>query len=208
MGSVFVIQADIVEADGRHILGANKPLYWKIDGPGKLVGPEEYISERENHEALFGTMYIDVPVSNVVRSTGHPGQIVVTVESPGIKHSSVSITVVDVPAIPNAGIVERPLNVHGRNTVQKDPKYKNELRNVIPLFKPIDHDLLLKGEDAAWRLSEILQELNPGIDPRGAAFGKLLSSLLQILENNKGQLVADDFNFVVDQLNNQKTEFE
>jgi beta-galactosidase len=110
LGSIFVITADIIDKNGIHVFGANNPLSWKVEGPAKLVGPEKYLSERDKHEEMFGTMYIDVPVSNVIRSTGDEGLIKVTVMSPGIIKNSITIKAKKKNGLTDVGFVQQPIN--------------------------------------------------------------------------------------------------
>ncbi len=67
--SVVIITADIVDKNGWHVFGANNPLKWSIKGPATFVAPDTYTTDINKHEEMDGTMYIDVPVSNVIRST-------------------------------------------------------------------------------------------------------------------------------------------
>ena len=90
---VAILTADILDVKGHHVLGANNTLRWKIEGPATLVGPSEYVSDTDKHEQMEGVMYIDAPVSNVIRCTGKPGKIIVTIESSGLASAKVEIDV-------------------------------------------------------------------------------------------------------------------
>ncbi|MBR5924461.1 MAG: DUF4982 domain-containing protein [Bacteroidales bacterium] len=90
-GSVFIVTADILDKAGVSVLGANNTLRWSVSGPATLVGAAEYVSQRDDHEVLRGTLYIDTPVSNVIRSTGTPGIIKVKVEADGLKGAEIEI---------------------------------------------------------------------------------------------------------------------
>jgi hypothetical protein len=90
-GSLAIITADIVDASRNHIYGARPALRWEISGPATLVGPDIYTSDFDKKEELEGTLYIDAPVSNVIRSTGEPDDITVTVSSDGLKSDKIII---------------------------------------------------------------------------------------------------------------------
>ena len=96
LNAVAIVTADIVDAKKNHIYGARNTLKWEVKGPAKLVGPGIYESDFSKSESLAGTLYIDVPVSNVIRSTGEPGDIVVMVSADGIKKAEVVIKAVTV----------------------------------------------------------------------------------------------------------------
>jgi len=90
--SVAIITADITDAKGNHIYGAKNTLKWQVEGPATLVGPAEYVSDFKQKEQLTGTLYIDTPVSNVIRSKGETGIIKVKVSAEGLKSGELSIT--------------------------------------------------------------------------------------------------------------------
>lgn len=90
---VAILTADIVDDKGHPIFGASNTIVWKVEGPATLVGPSEYVSDTDKHEQMDGVMYIDTPVSNVIRSTGKPGKITVTIESNGLVSGKVEINV-------------------------------------------------------------------------------------------------------------------
>lgn len=79
---IAVLSADIVDANGVHVYGASPDLTWSVGGPAKLVGPDTYTTDTAKNNATDGTMYIDAPVANVLRSTATPGAIRVRVSAP------------------------------------------------------------------------------------------------------------------------------
>lgn len=103
---ISILTADVVDARGVHVYGADPPLTWSVSGPGKLVGPAVYESDRDKHEAMAGEMYIDAPVKNLVRSTAQSGEIVVRISSPGLAAAEVRIRSVPRREVPEAGIRE------------------------------------------------------------------------------------------------------
>jgi beta-galactosidase len=83
-GGVFIVTADITDKAGNHIYGARNTVRWEVEGPATLVGPAEYVSQFGDEAARTGSLYIDMPVSNVVRPTGEPGEIRVRVSADGL----------------------------------------------------------------------------------------------------------------------------
>ena len=91
LGSVAIVTADILDKDRNHIYGARNTLRWSVSGPATLVGAAEYVSQFDDLSAKTGTLYIDAPVSNVIRSTGEPGVITVTVGADGLPDATIQI---------------------------------------------------------------------------------------------------------------------
>ena len=66
----MVIKADITDSKGNHVYGARNPVKWVVTGPATFVGPTVFESEISKHHELDGIWYMDMPVSNIIRSTG------------------------------------------------------------------------------------------------------------------------------------------
>ena len=81
---VFIVTADVTDRAGNHVYGARNTVRWEVEGPATLVGPDEYVSQFDDEAARTGTLYIDMPVSNVVRPTGEPGEIRIRVSADGL----------------------------------------------------------------------------------------------------------------------------
>ncbi|HPT32793.1 MAG TPA: glycoside hydrolase family 2 TIM barrel-domain containing protein, partial [Prolixibacteraceae bacterium] len=120
------LNIDIVDKNGIHVTGASNTLKFKVEGPATLVGPEVYVSDRDKKEAWEGTMYIDAPVTNLIRATGKTGKVRFTASSPGLLPASCEIEVVPwVDPCPVNGITEPPLNPEGRLPVRVNPGMAN-----------------------------------------------------------------------------------
>ena len=59
-------------------------LKWTLSGPATLVGPSVYESDINKGQEMEGVWYMDMPVSNVIRSTGKPGKIHISVSASGL----------------------------------------------------------------------------------------------------------------------------
>jgi len=155
-------------------------------------------------------MYIDAPVTNLIRGVGKAGKVKIKVSSAGLKSASTEIEVLPMPS-PNTipGISEPILKTDGRTPVNVNLKkanfikapsemkeYAGELR--FPVSKKAEYRQLLK---------EFILKENPSIDPLIPEFSYTISALESILNstsnytNSYGYIVADDYNFVVSQFN-------
>lgn len=116
--TVVVVKADIVDEAGHRIYGATESVHWSVTGPATLVGPSRYTSDIHQNMALDGTMYIDMPVSNLVRATGTAGRVTVRAQCAGLADGLVSFDLVP-RAVPRAGPVGQPrLTEAGRGRVR------------------------------------------------------------------------------------------
>ena len=203
---IATVSATIVDENGVQVIGANPPLTWKVEGEGKLVGPALYQTDTRKNGSYEGEMYIDTPISNVVRSGAMPGVITVTVSSPGLAPGRVGITTIAPPGEPIPGITEPPLEDAGRGLVTRD-------RSVKPVvfaarqrkLAEITQDYDLSGKDYAAAVRSFIEQRNAGVDlSNGAEFRAMVAQLAAILEKTHGHLVADDYNFLVRQFNDAR----
>ena len=202
--SVIIITADIVDKLGSHVFGATHPLKWSIKGPATFVGPDTYTSDIDKHEEMDGTMYIDVPVSNVIRSTGEAGDIVVTVQSPNLVSATVTIK-----ATPDnyeiAEIREPKLSDAGRGRVVQNPEFATAPNNkVVQVIKETVDEFNMPGkkqEDYAAFITKYMLDNNKNVDAASIEFKALVNLFSSHMANNVGRLVADDYNFNIEHFN-------
>jgi hypothetical protein len=207
--NVVEFTVSIVDRDGVHVYGANPPLRFQVDGPAKLIGPDMYISDREKNGAYEGTMYIDVPVSNLIRGIGKPGRVTITVTAPGLESASTTIDVLPwTDPAPVGGIAEPSLNTEGREPVKVN-------LSRVTLAAPEEMKFFSaeitfpKSQQAQYRelTKNELIRLNPGIDPSSVDFEHVLDAFMDILASTtnftgtRGYVVADDSNFIGGQYN-------
>ena len=205
---IATLSANIVDAKGVHVIGVSPDLHWKIEGPGTLAGPAVYTSDAMKNGSYEGDWYIDTPVGNVVRSGAAAGTITVTVEAHGLAAGRVTVQSVapvkdDVP-----GITEPLVRDDGRVHVTRDRSVKSvifaakahKLNEITQ-----DYDLPVQAAtDYATAVAAFIQQRNIDLDPAGKDFHMLVEKLTPILEKTHGHLVADDYNFLVRQLNDAK----
>jgi len=202
---IATVSANIVDANGVHVMGANPDLHWKIAGPGTLAGPATYKSDTLKNGSYEGTWYIDTPVGNVVRSGATAGTIRVTVEAEGLVSGSVTLQSVTPAKDDVPGIVEPALTSDGRVPVTRDRSVKpvvfsakaHKLNEITQ-----DYDLPADAaKDYGAAVRAFIQQRNIGIDTESPEIRRMAAQLAAILEKTHGHLVADDYNFLARQLN-------
>jgi dienelactone hydrolase len=121
---IAVLSVDIVDSAGVHVFGANPPLTWSVSGPATLAGPATFQSDTAKNGAAEGTLYIDAPVANVLRSTATSGSIKVRVTAPGLEPAEVTLESLPPAADRVEGILEPPVQDAGRIHVSRDARFK------------------------------------------------------------------------------------
>ncbi|MBV9082224.1 MAG: hypothetical protein JOZ62_06095 [Acidobacteriaceae bacterium] len=206
---IATVSARIVDAHGVYAMGANPPLTWKVKGPGKLVGPPLYQTDTLKNGAREGTMYIDTPVSNVIRSQESAGIIELSVEAPGMKSGQVSIRAVEPGRNEIDGISEPVLSDAGRIPVTRDRAFKPAVVASKPAkLKELGQDYTLSptpdgSYDTAVR--DFILQRNPGVNTSTPEFRAMVNRLASDLARTHGHLIADDYNFQVRQFNDKRT---
>lgn len=201
--AVAIIKADIVDAAGVHVYGATNTITWTVTGPATLVGPEVYATDINKTEALDGTMYIDAPVNNLVRSTGQAGVIRVSALASGLASGVVELQAVAPAPRPAGPIVEPALDARARQPVARS-QAAGKSEAAPQEMAAATEDLELKGtvaQDFARQLEPLLRRRNPKLDLAAAEGQAVLRVFARHLEVNKGSLVRDDYNFTVAHFN-------
>lgn len=204
LASVVIITADIADANGNHVFGANNTLRWNVSGPATLVGPEVYETDINKNGEMEGVWYMDTPVSNVIRSTGKQGKIRVVVSASGLASGSFEIEAV--AAEPDNSVIFEPVpEERGRMPVSKQYFQVARLDDIPQEIKRTFDDLTLtasgvEGYESAIR--DLIVKNNSTVDTATVEFRVLLSLFGSHMMNNNGRIVADDYNFNVDHYNN------
>lgn len=201
---IIEIKANIVDSNGIPVIGANNTLKWDVIGEATLIGPDIYRSDINQTLADEGTMYIDVPVINLIRSTGKAGKAKVIVSSPGLISDEIEVEFDEyIDKNPIAGIIEPKLSEKGREAVKKNieqitriiaPKEMKEYSGELQC--PFREEEKIKK----WICEFIVNE-NPEIDTTTVDFQCVLNKFCQLMKANDGRLVADDYNFIAEQYN-------
>jgi beta-galactosidase len=197
LDSVAIIKADIPDANGAHVYGATNTILWSIEGPATLVGAPVYETDIGKNMELDGTMYIDMPVANVIRSTGKPGEVKVRLQAAGLAMGEVSL-LVERPAQPAPGPILQPLVAGGmRQPVKRHVTQAVESPAPQELKEASDGlQITIQGVgDGVAQVSKWLAEANPRVDTKNPEFAVLARVLARQLSLNGGKLSAQDFAF-------------
>ncbi len=203
-GNLVVITADIVDSQGVHVYGATNAVKWTITGPGTLVGPSNYESEINKHPAMDGIWYMDMPVSNVIRSTGKPGKIKVIVSASGLASGSFEIVSEEMKP-DNSVVIEPILADDGRKPVARIILNVSRLDEVPREIKLTSDEFNFPPSDKngfAGVIRDYILKNNTSLDTSTIEFRALTNLFALQLLNNNGRLVADDYNFSIDHYNN------
>jgi beta-galactosidase len=205
-GSLVIIKADIVDSWGNHVCGANNILKWTVSGPATLVGPSIYESDINRNAQKDGVWYIDMPVSNIIRSTGKPGEIHITISASGL--SSGTYDIVAEESVPdNSAIGEPALKDEGRMTIAKMILNSSQVEDVPREINPAFDEFKMGDSDKTGyekALRDYIKKNNPSVDTTSVEFKTLTDLLADQLLNSGGHLIADDYNFSVDHYNNSR----
>jgi hypothetical protein len=203
-GSILLVAADIVDSKGIRVFKAKHTIRWTITGPAKLIGPSVYESESTRHHVMEGIGYVDLPLSNVIRSTGKAGKIHISASASGLVSGSLDIDAVEIkpdnqviiePVLVNEGrtlVARKIMNVSSLEEIPREINVTTEEINLNPSDKP-GYARLIK--------SYILKN-NPSIDSVSIEFNALIDLFAAHLFNNNGHIVSNDYNFNVDHFNN------
>ncbi|MCJ7447661.1 MAG: DUF4982 domain-containing protein [Bacteroidales bacterium] len=203
-GSVAIITADIVDSKGNHIYGANNTIKWAVTGPATLAGPPVYESDINKYHQMDGVWYMDMPVSNVIRSTGKPGRLHITVSASGLASGSFDIEAEEIMP-DNSVIIEPILGDEGRKPVAKATLIFDRLEEVPQEIKLTYNEFNAGSSDKSGYARLIRKHImnnNPSVDSSSIEFISLIDLFTSHLLNNNGRLVADDYNFNVEHYNN------
>lgn len=200
-----LLTADIVDSSGNSVYGASNKIRWHISGSGTLSAPSEYASDLRKLEENEGVFYTVTPVSIPVRTTNRAGRITVEASSPGLKGASVSIDIAGPEGPENDGIIEYPIAEH-INRVGKEKVFADKIKNLSmgEEIQIIYNDIHLpESNEADYRrwMRDIMLHSNRNIDVRDEKLIELMDEFVRILVKNKGILIADDYNFMINQYN-------
>ena len=201
--AIAIITADIVDQEGNHIYGATNTVAWSVNGPATLVGPEIYESDINKHHSMDGTMYTDMPVSNLIRSDGNPGRIKVTVSASGLSSASIEIDCEELVA-GNMLITEPVLKNEGRIKISKNQKLVKEDIFIPPVMKMTNDEFNLERtgrKEYKEFLKSYIFSNNLNLDSATVEFRTLVDLFSTQMVNNSGRMIADDYNFSVAHFN-------
>jgi Glycosyl hydrolases family 2, sugar binding domain/Glycoside hydrolase family 2 C-terminal domain 5/Glycosyl hydrolases family 2/Glycosyl hydrolases family 2, TIM barrel domain len=202
--SVVIIRADIVDSEGNIVAGARNLLSWKVSGPARLAGPAFPESDKEMKSSADRSIYAVTPAINIIRSTGVPGRIKVTVFSSGLASGSVAT---DAQEIPRGGSAVTEPELAGE-AARPDAgiKLNRDRLDVVPEeIARTSEDLISGATGKKGFLRDITtfilnsNQLPDTLSPEFKALTGLFSDQMM---NNRGRISAEDYNFNIDNYNN------
>lgn len=192
--SVVFINADIQDAKGSITGLSNYFLKWNITGPATLVGPPIF------DPASFR----DIPITNVVRSTGVPGKIHVSVSASGLVSGTFDIESESVNQ-DNSIIVEPALHNEGRKRVTRIVMNSKRL-NAVPVEIKLNSEEITLGISDKQGYKKLIRDYisknNPAVDTSTTEFNFLTDIFAVQLTNSEGKLQSEDYNYSIDHFNN------
>ena len=202
--SVVIVTADIVDSGGKHVDGANKTVKWSVNGPATLVGPDIFEWATGNAGKSGNYLYGEMPVSNVIRSSGKPGKITVTVSASGLTSGTLDIEAEEIVS-DNSIISEPVLRDEGRKPVTRLLFGVDRISDIPREIEQTFGDINFGQADTqayARMIREYILKNNPAVDSSTVEFRELVNLFASQLSNNNGTLVAFDYNFSVGNYNN------
>ena len=184
--------------------GAANTVKWSVSGPASLAGPAVYESVSGSSGKVTNSWYTEMPVVNIIRSSGEAGKITVTASASGISSGVAEIEAAK--SKPDNSIVTEPeLKNEGRRAVTRLQFGVDRIEDVPVEIRQTNTDIdFSKAEEKEYpkMLRDYLIRNNPDVDSTTVEFRELVNLFSSQMRNNKGLLVAYDYNFSVDHFNN------
>lgn len=199
---IAIVKADVVDSEGGAVPGFTKPLHWSVEGPGKLVGSPVYETDIDKKLEMEGSGYIDTPVCNVIRSTNEAGQIKVRVSSPGLEPGEIVIKTA-IPKTDETALISEPrLDDGNRFAVMRDFSFV-EIVEYVEEIKQIKENHIIQG-DYQKGIKKFINQKNAEINPKTIEYRMLIDRMTGYLKKMNGDLIADDYNFIVRSYNDAR----
>lgn len=204
--SIAIISADITDIYNNHIYGAKNTVKWEVSGPATLVGAPIYQSDFDKRMEKNGTLYIDMPVSNIIRSTGEAGIITVRLYAAGLKIGEVKIQAIKNAEDMSDEISEPVLSSKGRLKVIQNPKEISLDNTIIPLvIRKFSSDIKLpknqKIDKYVSLLNQILKKNNPQLNTKTSEYTTFLNVIAKATTIGNGYLSVFELNYNIDNFN-------
>ncbi|HAM10374.1 MAG: hypothetical protein A2X05_12085 [Bacteroidetes bacterium GWE2_41_25] len=203
-GSVVIVTADLTDSNGNKIQGSKNNLKWIVSGPATLVGPVNYETGENSGKQISGEWYNGFTATNIVRSTGIPGKIKVTVFSSGIASGNFEIDAI--PYKQDVSAFSEPLlSDDGRRPVARLIINLDRLDEVPKEIEYTQEPVTISVSDRESYLRSVRNYIfknNTQSDTSSVEFRTLTEILAAQLQNNGGKMSAEDYNYNIDHFNN------
>lgn len=195
---VAILTANVVDGDERNVIGASPDLFWEVDGPATLIGPDHYVDNHGKDGAMAGMMYFDTPIANLIRSGGQPGTVKVTVSSPGLESASVAIVCVQPENEAVDGLHEPPAidsPVPPDYSTYENQRVKQRKAKIEIIQQDLDFGTASRSEYYRM-IDEFIVKHNPDVDSEICKYRQMVEELAETTLKNGGTLIADDYCFI------------
>ena len=194
---IVLLTAGVEDEAGHRVYGANPVLRWAVSGPGRLLAPETWHSDRESYHAREGTMYIDLPVHVPLRSTTEEGTIEVRLAAEGLRPASARIRAVR----PEANVIDGLELLPEPDRTRVAPP----VRPCLPADEGVGLGLVYEdvelpeapGTSMEDRVREQLRRWFGAKACQRPALGPLVQELTRLFEEGEGRAIADDINTAI-----------
>lgn len=203
LSSVVILTVTFTDSKGNTAAGGKNSLRWSVSGPATIVGTSLYETDINRYLKMEGASEMNLPVTNVIRSSGKPGIIRVTVSASGLASGTIEITA-EAPRPGIQAIGEPQLDDNGRMPVTRQFLPVARLEEAPQEIKRSSDDLAFTAADKKGFVTAITDHIlrnNPAVDTSTIEFRALKELLSAHLMNNNGRLVAGDYNFNIDHFN-------
>jgi hypothetical protein len=201
-GSVVMVKVYAADRKGNQVTGFKNTIRWEVTGPGKLVGPANFISYSDSSNVAEG-LYTELPAMNLIRSSGVPGKITVSVFAAGVASGSAEIEALG-KEIESKVITEPVLANEGRKKVTRSILLTRRIDETPGEIKPSEVDLRPGEQNKSWYSSyikKLIVKNNPGVDTTCIELTSLSDLLTSQLILNDGIMSASDFNYNAEHFN-------
>jgi hypothetical protein len=201
--AVVIVTADFADNSGNRVSDCGRTIRWKVTGPACLAGPSFFVADSGRYLQPDAILYRNLPVVNLVRSTGKPGKIMVTAYVTGLASGTADI-IAEAVSADNSIISEPVLADEGRKPLARFSSAAG-VREEVPseISHTVEGFSLDSSEKSQYEkvIKEFILKNNTVTDSSSVEFGTLTDLLATHLAGNNGKLSADDYNYNADNYN-------
>ena len=197
-----MVKAYAADREGNPVRGFKNTIRWEVAGPGRLIGPENFISYSDSSNVAEG-LYTELPAMNLIRSSGVPGKITVSVFAAGVASGSAEIEALGKESEGKV-ITEPVLANEGRRKVTGSILVTRRFNDTPKEIKPSEDDLKPGVQNKTWYscyIKKLIKKNDPGVDTTCIELTSLSDLLTSQLILNDGIMSASDFNYNAEHFN-------
>ncbi|MCF8262902.1 MAG: DUF4982 domain-containing protein [Melioribacteraceae bacterium] len=203
---ISVIRVDAVDAQNNPVLATNPTLHWSVEGPAELITPEIYMTDIDKNWAMDGVMYTYLPITTIIRSTDEEGEIKVKVSADGLTGDEITVLSTR-PKKDKSLITQVRLSDKNRIGVIKDEGFIPSVEYIREIEDIINNQIFNADNSKEYQkqISKFILKNNKSVYKKSFAFKRLENEFGIYLVKMNGELVADDYNFIIKKYNDART---